>query len=219
MMSNTSKKFFITLGGIITFSGVVFALLNDAFNLFDRFAPTTTPSTVVQSEKLPDDDANIFFSTFPLYIGNQWNYTYSLSTPDMSVPANPIKTIGTFSEKVAMVSTGYQDSVRIFTIEQQGEAISPYCYGWGDAPKSRTYWIVANEERVFVVCDEKEVSDLAINLRLLIDPRYTPIPDLSIPTYYLPLEAGKLWPSFLDLPKRDDTAYQWHVDSKLNISL
>lgn len=222
MPRKSSKQTWLTLGGIaatITFIGVVLALLNDTFDLLDRFAKEPSLPASSKTVDVPDETKNSFFATFPYYVGNQWNYTYSISTPDTSVPANPIEKIGTFSEKVTMVTTGYQDSVRIFTIEQQGEAITPECFGLGSLPDAQKYWVVANDEQVFVTCDETKASKLAMELRLLIDPRHTPTPELSAPTYLLPLEAGKLWPMYPGLPPRDDTAYQWHVDSRLDVSV
>ena len=203
----------VTLVGIMTFIGFVLGFLNDALDLRDRFFHKEHPTPTPQPTAILQDDPVL--STFPFFVGNTWEYSYGTRTDANQGENQTIDETGNYTARVINVETGYSGRIRIYYIEisrpasnYAGMVFNAPCGSQGNA--SITYMIVTDGASLYEVCDRETLLDVAF--KLAAGEKITS----SGPTFVLPLVEGALWPYYPNDPPRDDTAYQWYVETKLD---
>lgn len=157
---------------------------------------------------------------FPMHIGSQWTYQYSQFTEPTSANeggANP--QLGQFTQTVAVVDTGLSDRIMVVGLKTTGENFLNFCIPDGNQPYSGDLetWLVIDSSSLYQVCSRQEAY--AIATARLSDPDDFALSSGALPMFQSPLEVGRLWPAFPGLPPREDTDYQWLVESQVDVDL
>jgi len=166
----------------------------------------------------PIDDAtfsNEMRDVFPVYIGSTWVYHTGKVTESHDGQGSNIESvIGNYTETVVALDSGPSDRFWIVGTKVSGENYLNKCAGNDLSSGDLDVWYVLNEEHLYQVCSRSEAYEIALEMRSedLATIHY-------LPTYVAPFEVGKLWPAFPDLPPREDTAYQWFVEAKVDVTV
>ena len=177
------------------------------------FPPSPLP------ESVQADPANLM-DFFPMHIGAQWTYQYSQFTEPASASeddANP--RLGQFTQTVAVLDTGLSDRIKVVGLKVSGENFLNFCIQEGNQPYSGDLetWLVIDSSSLYRACSRQEAY--AIARERLSAPDKFALSSGALPMFQAPFEVGKVWPAFPDLPPRDDTAYQWLVESQVDVTL
>jgi len=177
----------------------------------------TPPSPVSQSVQA--DPANLM-DFFPMHIGAEWTYQYAQFTEPASASedgANPL--LGQFTQTVAVVDTGLSDRIKVVGLKVTGENFMNNCINEGNQPYSGDLetWLVLDQTSLYQACSRQEAYAIA-NERITA-PNNFDLSSGALPMFQAPFEVGRLWSAFSDLPPRDDTAYQWLVESQVDVTL
>ena len=190
--------------GVISTIGVFVGLFTDTLSIIDRFFQNNDNGI----QNIHNNDQitpyPTFTDTFPYYLGNKWEYSFIVE----SEIEEPI--YFSFTEEVKMVSTAYNGKVRIYRMERSGNILDIYCGGMEIINGNSTFWVVTNDEYVYITCDEGKSKDIAIELSGKT-PDFDNNPLLNTPNYILPLQDGNYWNRFDGIPERDDSDYRWNV--------
>ena len=187
-------------------------------------------SPIVTSHKEPvapisssrEEEAREVSDFFPSNVGSLWTYAFGkLSQQGSGDESRIFSELGRYSETVVAVDSAFGSSVRLVGVKRSGT--SPeyvFCPDEsverrGELPGDPQLWYVVDRYRVFYQCTRDGAAKLASRLGV---PRSTTNPGGG-PEYLLPFRVGALWGADPGLPKRDDTAYQWHVEAKLDVSV
>ena len=219
-MPRRKKKSNVTYGAIIisavTFVGIVFALLNDALDLGDRIFGRTTSTKTPQTFEVATDD--MVLSTFPLFIGNTWEYSFGTRTN--ASPDHPeTNETGNYTAKVVNVETIDEGKARIFYVDVSPPASNYAGFVFnapcGSATDSKiTYMVLTDGKTLYEECDKLKLVDIA--RALFSNPENPP----SGAVYKLPLVEGNHWSGFYgDLNQGDDSFWQWYVEPKTDITV
>ena len=187
------KILFSTIFVVISVVATILGLATDSLTIFERFF-----------QKTPVPKLDLFTETFPFFVGQRWAYSFAIETETGGTE------ILSFTETVDMVTTGADEAVRIYRVQQEGDILDMYCGGWSLKPGSSTIWYITDDERVYIACTDDEANDIAIAL-FAEQPDFENNNLLNTPDYMLPLAEEKIWPAFVDLPAREDKMYQWYT--------
>lgn len=138
------------------------------------------------------------------------------NTPSVS---GPNVVIGTFTEKVVMVSRGSGNGIHMYKVEQTGDGIYDMdCTGFDIRTSPAEKWYVTDISHVYTACTQDELGSV---ITMLMNKKYskTPIADASysIAILTFPLAVGNKWQAFGDLPpSNENTSYSWYVEEKLD---
>jgi hypothetical protein len=150
---------------------------------------------------------------FPIFVGSSWSYNFGTIVEAGGGQNGIVKAIGTYTETIITIETGLSDKVRIVNAKVIGENFMTEC-NWGELFTGETeIWYVVDDTRIFQVCSRDDAYKIANGI--IHNDAQSIFP--FTPEYIMPLEVGKLWPAFSDLPPRDDTAYQWFVEAKVPV--
>lgn len=158
---------------------------------------------------------------FPLFVGSTRTYTVGGTTP--TVGGGPtVITNSTYTEKVIMVTSGSNDNIRIYKVEQTGgEIYDMDCTGFGTRTPPAEKWYVTDKLHVYVACTQDELGVIIDGLMKRIysgTPTSSSTGSTAILTF--PLETGNKWSAFGDLPLPDDEiSYSWYVEEMLDYSV
>ena len=164
-------------------------------------APTETPAVF-------EEDGLLTF--FPMQVGMQWTYAYT----QLNLPSGTDPAVKQFTRRVTEVDTSLSGQVRVIHLVTSGENFLDPCNVFSDQLISSEVdtWGVLDASSYFATCSQEEAYTLAQE-RTQNPQEYT-LSNNTLPIYRSPIETGSLWPAFADLPAREDTAYQWFVESQ-----
>lgn len=189
-------------------SRIVQSIIGDQSDI--RLEPTTN----VNKQSSPDRITDVF----PFYVGGTWVYNFGILSEAIDTGSPRIgQVIGSYTERVVIIETGFANSIRIIGVEQTGENFLSTCSSQALVSGDLTLWYVADSHRLYTECSRADAFATAMNLRLEGDRGTTPISEM--PEYVVPFEVGNLWPAFPDPSPRDDTAYQWHVEALVEVNV
>lgn len=173
-------------------------------------APTTADSAIRTHPVL---------QYFPLYVGTSWTYSYAEEAEGHGDDGRSITAETTaITETVAMVTTTISDKVYVAKIVVSGRPILVDCHETLTLASDAEYWMVADESRVFIACSKRQATALSADLVTDAGADYATSTPPKLPAFILPLEEGSVWQAFPDIPANEhDPAYQWHVQSKLDV--
>lgn len=209
-----------TVGSVIGLATPEIRLL---LGLESSVEPTNTPLPTIIPSGMTAEGSPIaghpVLEYFPLYVGTSWTYFHSTEAEGHGEDGRSIMgETSVITETVAMVNTSISDRVYIAKILVHGRSILARCFGTSTLGSNAEYWIVADESRVFIVCSKTEATSLATELAHGLDGEYGTSTPPRLPVFVLPLETGKVWQAFPDLPVEiGGSAYLWHVESKLDL--
>jgi len=181
---------------------------------------TVMSQTYEPFKQTPTINMNNLLDIYPLFVGATWTYNYSQfiePANTINLPNNP--EFGQFTITVVVIDSGFSDRVKIVGMKVSGENYFNICFNEGRdlfAGDLQT-WYVLDSKSMYVTCTREQVYMIA--KERMANPDNVVISDTVFPMLVTPLEVGKLWPAFADIPPRDDTFYQWYVESKVDISL
>ncbi len=160
---------------------------------------------------------------FPLFSGSSRTYTVTGKTFTQAV-GNEIPTIdSTYTEKVVMVTSGTNEDIHIYKVEQTGGTIYDLdCTGFEARTAPADKWYVTDPSRVYVACTQDELGEIVDELmRQTRTPGYPhPNYDEIAPILEFPLQSENKWPAFPGLPLQEDSnSYVWYVEKQLDYSV
>ena len=181
---------------------------------------TTAPPIVTVTPALTNQSSNVEPDTigdiFPMFIGSTWSYSFGKVTQATDEQGSRIlQSIGSYTETVVTIETGLSDKAKIIGVEITGENFMNHCAGDDFMSGDLDTWYVLDDSRLFQLCSRDEASTVATEMV----HGQTQATSSVLPEYVAPFEVGKLWPAFPDIPPREDTCYQWHVESKVDVSV
>jgi hypothetical protein len=169
------------------------------------FLPVSPPT--LSGEKIDD--------FFPLHLGTTWTYTFSDLNEDYEVEG---ATMGTYTERVVMITTGPSDEFRLIGIEQEGESMLSPCYGSTRVVGDLPLWYVTDNQRLYAACSQWEAFSIAESLVGSSEDGETD--SVWPPQLVVPIDVGDVWPAFpggLSEPVVPD--YNWHVEAKADVNV
>jgi len=176
-------------------------------------------------ETYPKKDVNVQLVSeyFPLFSGTSRTFTVTGKTFTQAV-GNEIPTIdSTYTEKVVMVTSGTNDDIHIYKVEQTGGIIYDLdCTGFETRTAPAEKWYITDPLRVYVACTEDELGEIIDELMYQTRAPGYPQPnyDEIIPILEFPLEVENIWPAFPGQSLLEDSvSYAWYVEEKLDYSV
>ena len=182
-------------------------------------APTTTATPIVTvtpalTNQSSTVEPNTIGDIFPMFIGSTWSYNFGKVTQATDEEGSRIlQFIGSYTETVVAIETGLSDKAKIIGVEITGESFMNHCAGDDFISGDLDTWYVLDDSRLFQLCSRDEASAVATEM---VRGQTQATPSV-LPEYVAPFEVGKLWPAFPDTAPREDTCYQWHVESKVDV--
>ena len=158
-----------------------------------------------------DNRDDIVRSVFPFRIGATWVYsTGKLTTSGSSPDVKVLTELGRYSETVTAIDSALSPQVTLVGISRQGDApdMAPCSGSRSDIPGDPDFWYVSDSHGIAYACSRTEAVDLASDLIMRSDGNN------MLYDYQLPLAIGSTWEAYPDIPPREGTLYQWHVESK-----
>jgi len=165
-------------------------------------------------------DLNDLTEIFPIYVSSTWTYNYSHfiePTNAINPPSNP--EFGQFTITVAVIDSGLSDKVKVIGMKVSGEKYFNKCFNEGQELYTGDLqtWYVLDSESLYIACTREEAYTIA-NARIA-NPDTFVISKTVLPMFKAPIEVGKVWPAFADIPPSDDTNYQWYIESHVDVNL
>jgi len=162
---NKKTPIAIQVALITVIGGGVFALLASVLTpLVQHWLETPKTDTKIDTEIDP------VVEYFPLFVGSTRTYTVGGFTP--TVGGGPtVITNSTYTEKVIMVTSGSNDNIRIYKVEQTGgEIYDMDCTGFGTRTPPAEKWYVTDKLHVYVACTQDELGTL---VKILMERIYS----------------------------------------------
>jgi hypothetical protein len=148
--------------------------------------------------------------TFPYYEGASWTYAYTEET-DHGVER------GVITETVDTASIGSSGGVYRAHVTVRGRTFLRHCSESGVSGGESAYWIVSDTARAYVACSRAEADSLAAELAR--GPGSDEVVG-KVPEFAFPLQEDEIWQAFPGRPlNEDDPAYQWTVDSRVDVDV
>ena len=173
---------------------------------------TALPEQVPTETKAVLEEGGLF-EFFPMRADMQWTYAYT----QLSLPSGADPAVKQFTRRVAEIDTSISAQVRIIHLVTMGENFLNPCEVFSDELISYEIdsWVVMDASSYYTTCSQEEAYTLAQE-RAQNPQEYT-LSNAVLPIYRTPIKVGSLWPAFADLPPREDTDYQWFVESQSEI--
>lgn len=188
-------------------------------------AAAAGPLTQHWLEKFPQEDINLQPVTeyFPLFSGTSRTYTVTGETFADAVDGEIPPVNSTYTETVVMVTSGTNEDIHIYKVEQTGGIIYDLdCTGFETRTAPAEKWYVTDPSRVYVACTQDELGEIIDELMLQTRKPGYPHPnyDEIVPILEFPLQDKNVWPAFSGLALQEDSnSYAWYVEEQLDYSV
>ena len=217
-MSSNKRLSTTKIWAFIVGVGVVLALLNGIFDLWDHIFPK--PLNPLSSVNTDEFYSIPILKTFPLFVGSSWTYSYGVMTeaPGASLGLN--QSTGSYTEKIVMVNGSRDDAIRVYTAEQTGDVMDMGCHWFDAVPGPVNVWYVTDETRLYLSCDSETAFAIAQNLLAIKEENADMLREVITPNFEVPLSVGKKWEAFPEaMVPEEDTMYKWYVEDEINITV
>jgi hypothetical protein len=157
-------------------------------------------------------DRHPLLETFPFNEGASWTYAYTEET-DAGVDT------GVITETVITDSSAISDDLYLAEVTVTGRTFLSHCPENGVHGGESAYWIVSDASHVYVACSRAGADALVAELARGRGAGSDEVPG-KVPEFVYPLQEGAVWQAFPGRPvDEDDPAYQWFVDSQVDVDV
>ncbi|MBT3315824.1 MAG: hypothetical protein HN390_14550 [Anaerolineae bacterium] len=160
---------------------------------------------------------------FPLFSGTSRTYTVTGKTFADVVDGEIPPVNSTYTETVVMVTSGTNEDIHIYKVEQTGGIIYDLdCTGFETRTAPAEKWYVTDPSRVYVACTQDELGEIIDELMYQTRAPGYPHPnyDEITPILEFPLEVENIWPAFPGQALLEDSvSYARYVEEKLDYSV
>lgn len=162
-----------------------------------------------------DEVDNPINQMFPLYVGYKWTYNFGRFA--QTSPDDVTVSTGQYTEQILFIETGLSDFARIIAVVQTGEDYQSSCSNGLYISGDINLWYVVDDSRFYTACSRATAYRIANAISYEDEQDVGDI--LKTPEYIVPFEVGNVWAFWADLPEREDTNYQWHVQDIVDVSV
>jgi hypothetical protein len=153
---------------------------------------------------------------FPFHIGDRRTYELKGEQETGSGPNAHMEPLrGLYSETVVSIRW-LNSKTELIELDRTGLSDAyAVCAPDSDEPSTVQFWYALASHAVLALCSRHDVEDLEAELKQ--SPHSSPAPEEA--DYVLPFRVGNTWGADPDVPKRNDSMYEWVVEGLTAVSV